>query len=202
MKNKLFTIFLLLTVTVALPALEAKSTANQDQKNQMQGHQLEGSKIALSEVPTGNPIINGKVDGMVCSFCAYGIENKLSNLPFVETTAFGGDGVKVDLKNGIISVTLKDAKKLNFGAIVESVIKGGYVAREIHLTINGIVQKDGAHTIIQESEFPYHFILNNSEGKSFGTNRIGQAIKVSAFFNVPSKFNDKKKISVTVKEEI
>jgi copper chaperone CopZ len=200
-KKKLFALFLLTAVTVGTTTLEAQNNHKHNHKNHnhKNEHRLENSKKALLEIPTHNPIIKVKVDGIVCSFCAYGVEKKLSKLPFVETNAFGGDGVLVDLKNGFVSVTLKDAKQVNFREIVKVITKGGYVAKEIHFKLNGTVQKKGRHRVIQDSEFPYHFILKESNGK-LEKNSVGNSIDVNVFFKVRKKFKDKKEIRVIVKE--
>lgn len=59
------------------------------------------------------------VNGMVCSFCAQGIEKSLLKLD--ETKA-----VLVDLKNKVVVVEAKDGKTLNEKIIRQEIIDSGY----------------------------------------------------------------------------
>lgn len=59
------------------------------------------------------------VNGMVCSFCAQGIEKSLLKLD--ETKA-----VLVDLKNKVVIVEAKDGKTLNEKLIKEEITDSGY----------------------------------------------------------------------------
>ena len=79
----------------------------------------------LSLVPSDNRLVKLKVDGLVCSFCAYGAEKKLSDLTFIDTDSFGGNGVFVDLKQGFITIALDPLTRVNFGDIGTSITKGG-----------------------------------------------------------------------------
>ena len=60
-----------------------------------------------------------KVNGMVCSFCAQGIEKSLLKLD--ETKA-----VMVDLKNKVVIVEAKEGKTLNEKLIKEEITDSGY----------------------------------------------------------------------------
>jgi copper chaperone CopZ len=59
------------------------------------------------------------VNGMVCAFCAQGIEKRLSKLP--ETK-----GVFVDLKKKIVAVEAKDGMTLNKKVLQAEVKDAGY----------------------------------------------------------------------------
>jgi copper chaperone CopZ len=59
------------------------------------------------------------VNGMVCSFCAQGIEKSL--LKMDETKA-----VLVDLKNKVVLIEAKDGKTLNEKLIKEEITDSGY----------------------------------------------------------------------------
>lgn len=60
---------------------------------------------------TGTALADGShyqlgVDGLACPFCAFGIEKKLSSIPGVTDT-------RVDLKQGMVIVTMKDGSQLS-----------------------------------------------------------------------------------------
>jgi copper chaperone CopZ len=59
------------------------------------------------------------VNGMVCSFCAQGIEKRLSKMP--ETKA-----VFVDLKNKVVAVEAKDGMTLDNKLIAFEITEAGY----------------------------------------------------------------------------
>ena len=75
------------------------------------------SLLGLSQVALASMKVT--VNGMVCSFCAQGIEKSLLKLD--ETKA-----VMVDLKNKVVVVEAKDGKTLNEKLIKEEIVDSGY----------------------------------------------------------------------------
>lgn len=73
--------------------------------------------IALPAVAA--PTIKAEVNGMVCAFCAKGIEKKLSALP--QTKA-----LFVDLKSHLVAVELKDGKNLPIDELKTIIKDAGY----------------------------------------------------------------------------
>lgn len=63
--------------------------------------------------------INTTVNGMVCAFCATGIEKTFRRQPEVAT-------VKVDLQTKIVTITTKPGKTLSDAKIKEIVTYSGY----------------------------------------------------------------------------
>jgi mercuric ion binding protein len=61
------------------------------------------------------------VKGMVCAFCAQGIEKKFTAQPEVEK-------VQVSLENKIVKLTFKDGQKLSNDKIKEILKDAGYEA--------------------------------------------------------------------------
>ena len=59
------------------------------------------------------------VNGMVCAFCAQGIEKRISKMPATKA-------VYVDLKKKIVVVEPKDGMALDQKAIIEEVKDAGY----------------------------------------------------------------------------
>lgn len=62
-----------------------------------------------------------KVKGMVCSFCAQGIEKKLKSRAEVQ-------GVDVDLKGKTVKITYKDGQKISNDEIATLLKDAGYEA--------------------------------------------------------------------------
>ncbi len=63
--------------------------------------------------------IEVKVKGMVCSFCAQGLDKKFKAEPSIET-------VKVELKKQLLSLTLKENSQLTDEQIKAVVTDAGY----------------------------------------------------------------------------
>ena len=63
--------------------------------------------------------IRAEVNGMVCSFCAQGIEKKMRSL--VQTR-----DVYVDLKNRVVAVELKDGQTLSTDTVRDLIKDAGY----------------------------------------------------------------------------
>lgn len=59
------------------------------------------------------------VNGMVCAFCAQGIEKRLTALPSTQT-------VFVDLKQRIVAVQVKEGQKMDSKVISHEITEAGY----------------------------------------------------------------------------
>ncbi len=68
--------------------------------------------------------IKAEVNGMVCAFCAQGIEKKMRSLTQTQD-------VYVDLKNKIVAVQLKDGQKLSLDTVKDLVKDAGYEVSKI-----------------------------------------------------------------------
>ncbi|MBI2768155.1 MAG: heavy-metal-associated domain-containing protein [Burkholderiales bacterium] len=63
--------------------------------------------------------VKATVNGMVCAFCAQGIEKRLSKLPATKA-------VFVDLKQKVVAVEAKDGQKLDGKVITAEITDAGY----------------------------------------------------------------------------
>jgi copper chaperone CopZ len=63
--------------------------------------------------------VKATVNGMVCAFCAQGIEKRLSKMPATKA-------VFVDLQRKVVAVEAKDGQKLDEKAITEEITEAGY----------------------------------------------------------------------------
>jgi mercuric ion binding protein len=79
------------------------------------------SNSALAET------IKATVDGMVCAFCATGIEKKFKTNPEV-------NAVKVDLSTKLVTVTTKPGQTISDAKVAEVIENAGY-------SIKGIVRE-------------------------------------------------------------
>jgi copper chaperone CopZ len=63
--------------------------------------------------------VKARVNGMVCAFCAQGIEKRLLKLPATQS-------VFVDLKQRIVAVEAKDGQTLDAKTITAEIVDAGY----------------------------------------------------------------------------
>lgn len=68
------------------------------------------------------------VNGMVCAFCAQGIEKRLSQLPATQA-------VYVDLKQKIVAVEAKEGQTLDTKTIAAEITDAGYDVKKLE-TVN------------------------------------------------------------------
>ncbi len=75
--------------------------------------------IALSALTVSAAQITVNVQGMVCSFCAQGIEKKFKADPAVSA-------VKVDLKKKVVLLTTRDGQTLDEATIRKNIVDSGF----------------------------------------------------------------------------
>jgi hypothetical protein len=98
------------------------------------------SKQAVSVAPDRVVV---QVNGMVCSFCAYGVEKSLSKMEMLDHSQFGGDGVHVDIDNHLVTLALKPGEILPLEDARQRIRKGGYDPVRFYLRASGSVEQEG-----------------------------------------------------------
>jgi mercuric ion binding protein len=82
------------------------------------------TRPALGQAPAAGDSLRLKVDGMVCSLCAYGMERRLKKLHEVEQ-------VKVELDSGLVVVVLEPGATLCDSTLSQEVGKAGFALRGV-----------------------------------------------------------------------
>ena len=95
----------------------------------VQGQQGSTEEPPKQEVLTPSEVLAGasvrlKVDGMVCPFCAYGLEKRLKEIKSI-------DEVLIRVSDGLIQIRTKDDQELTDEALREAVKKSGFSLTEI-----------------------------------------------------------------------
>lgn len=88
---------------------------------------LAAAVLALSALPavaTTTTTVKASVNGMVCAFCAQGIEKRLSQLPAVAS-------VFVDLKHRIVAVEVKPGQTLDPAQVSAEIVEAGYAVTQL-----------------------------------------------------------------------
>ena len=92
------------------------------------------SGVAQAAIQT----IKVEVNGMVCAFCAQGIEKKMRSLTQTQD-------VYVDLRNKVVAVQLKDGQKLSHETVKDLIKDAGYDVTKIE-TVGDSAQQIKAAT--------------------------------------------------------
>lgn len=74
-----------------------------------------------------------RVDGLACSFCAYGLEKKLKALKGVKSN------LKIDLDSGVVTLFTRENPFVSFDRMLEAVRDGGFTPRKIKVVVAGDV---------------------------------------------------------------
>ena len=101
-----------------------------------QNNSLDSQEIAteLTHPPTHEKAQNNNyivsVHGIVCELCSYGVAKKIRKLSFIDATQ-ADNGVKVDVENQRIFITLLDNTPLDKAALFKAIESGGYKPIEV-----------------------------------------------------------------------
>lgn len=82
--------------------------------------------LSVAAVAQAAQTITAQVNGMVCAFCAQGIEKKVRALPQTQD-------VYVNLKKKIVAVQIKDGETLEAKTITALVKEAGYDVTEVNV---------------------------------------------------------------------
>jgi copper chaperone CopZ len=77
--------------------------------------------------------VKAKVNGMVCAFCAQGIEKRLSKLPATLS-------VFVDLKQRVVAVEARDGQTLDAKQVAAEIVEAGYDVVKIETVAQSVAQ--------------------------------------------------------------
>ena len=99
-----------------------------------------------------------KVNGIVCSFCAFGVHKNLVKLNSLDTAHFK-KGVHVDVNAQMITLAMDDSQSLNLNKVYESIKKGGYEPVEFYVPFNGKTVKIDSEKILEMEDASYQVLL-------------------------------------------
>ncbi len=92
-----------------------------------------------------------QVNGIVCSFCAYGAEKSLAQLDCVDKSRFG-NGVLVDINAHRITLALASGRDLPVREVYQRIKKAGYDPVTIHMRLSGEIERSGSAVLLRSSE--------------------------------------------------
>ena len=90
--------------------------------------------MGISAIPSmAAKTVKVTVNGMVCSFCAQGIEKRISKMSATKD-------VFVDLKKKTVAVEAKDGQMLDAKAISAEIVDAGYDVIKIELVLQSVAE--------------------------------------------------------------
>jgi hypothetical protein len=88
------------------------------------------------KVEVGQEDLVFQVKGLVCSFCAHGLQKGLSKLKFVDKTKYT-KGVYADITHQFVKVGLKKNKELNINKALDVIADAGYEVLKSYVNPTG-----------------------------------------------------------------
>ena len=103
-----------------------------------------------------------QVNGMVCSFCAYGAEKALSELDCLDKAEFG-DGVLVDIDTHRITLALRPGEKIPLRDIYQRIEKAGYDPITFYIRSEGTLERSGGRLLLRDAKSGQIFSIVGGE---------------------------------------
>ena len=88
------------------------------------------ARTVAAQAPPAGDSLRLKVDGMVCSLCAYGVERRLRTLAQVNQ-------VRVNLDSGLVLVLLRPGAVINDSVLAREVRRAGFALRALERFARG-----------------------------------------------------------------
>ena len=117
-----------------------------------------------------------QVNGVVCSFCAYGAQKSLANLDDLDSSEFG-NGVFMDIHTHRMTLAMVPASRIPFREIYEKIKKAGYDPITVHVRLSGTLEGDDNALRLRDAESGQAFAV---VGSSAGALRSGDRVEVQA----------------------
>lgn len=91
-----------------------------------------------------------EVHGVVCSFCAFGIEQKLSRLPFLDTSKFTR-GLFIDIEAHRLTLALAPDQPMDLSSLYRAIRDAGYEPIRVHWRVTGAVDRQDDHVRLTDA---------------------------------------------------
>ena len=136
-----------------------------------------------------------QVDGIVCSFCANGMENNLSKLKFIDSSRFG-DGILININTHRTTLALSKDKQPDLSGIYQAITKGGYDLKKVYFHLQGVLKHTGGRYTLKDQYTGKHYILLAVPKNT----RVGKWVTINAHIDAKSlaALKPKQTISISV----
>ena len=103
-----------------------------------------------------------QVNGVVCSFCAYGAEKALSKLDCLDSAEFG-NGVLIDIDTHRITLAMRPGEKIPLLDIYRRIKKAGYDPITLYVRSEGTLERSGAKLLLRDARSGQVFSIVGGE---------------------------------------
>ncbi len=103
-----------------------------------------------------------QVNGVVCSFCAYGAEKALSELDCLDKAEFG-DGVLIDIDTHRITLAMQPGERIPFLDIYQRIKKAGYDPITLYVRSEGRLERSGERLLLRDAKSGQVFSIVGGE---------------------------------------
>ena len=103
-----------------------------------------------------------QVNGVVCSFCAYGAEKALSKLDCLDSAEFG-NGVLIDIETHRITLAMRPGEKIPIRDIYQRIKKAGYDPITLYLRSEGTLERSGEKLLLRDAKSGQVFSIIGEE---------------------------------------
>ena len=103
-----------------------------------------------------------QVNGVVCSFCAYGAEKALSKLDCLDSAEFG-NGVLIDIDTHRITLSMRSGEKIPIRDIYQRIKKAGYDPITLYLRSEGTLERSGEKLLLRDAKSGQVFSIIGGE---------------------------------------
>jgi hypothetical protein len=103
-----------------------------------------------------------QVNGVVCSFCAYGAEKALSKLDCLDPSEFG-NGVLIDIDTHRITLAMRPGQKVPVRDIYRRIVKAGYDPITVYLRSQGTLERSGDKLLLRDAQSGQVFSIRGGQ---------------------------------------
>ncbi len=124
--------------------------------------------VATAAIADDSPVVLEEnqavvqVNGVVCSFCAYGAEKALSKLDCLDSAEFG-NGVLIDIETHRITLAMRPGEKIPIRDIYQRIKKAGYDPITLYVRSQGTLERSGEKLLLRDARlraaFPGNLLL-------------------------------------------
>lgn len=117
-----------------------------------------------------------QVNGIVCSFCAYGAEKGLSKLNGLNKSEYG-NGVLIDIGNHRLTISFEPETPIPFAEIYKTIKKAGYDPITFYVHVSGTIEERENTLVLTNLSNGQEFSLTGSVLKDI---LVGESVDLQA----------------------
>jgi copper chaperone CopZ len=126
---------LLLVASIALAIAQPAFAA----ENEV-GEETPAQELPEGSIEVASNRVTIEVNGIVCSFCAYGLEKALGKMDGIDDAHYG-NGVLVEIESQRVTFAFKKGAAIDFADVYERIKDAGYDPVRFHFRVAGIASQ-------------------------------------------------------------